>query len=99
MAGLPDILVASPGCIPKCLSAGVLQAKSINESLEILVLDEVQTWCQNFQKFQCGDLDWFLDFVDLFMMCIEWLLRPSTLKIYVVFTVFMLVSFSMNVGQ
>lgn len=40
LAGLPDILVSTPGCIPKCLSAGVLQAASINESLEILVLDE-----------------------------------------------------------
>ncbi|KGN48639.1 DEAD-box ATP-dependent RNA helicase 16 [Cucumis sativus] len=40
LAGPPDIIVATPACIPKCLSAGVLQPTSINESLEILVLDE-----------------------------------------------------------
>lgn len=44
LAGPPDIVVATPACIPKCLSAGVLQPASINESLEILVLDEVIIW-------------------------------------------------------
>ncbi|KAJ7944558.1 DEAD-box ATP-dependent RNA helicase [Quillaja saponaria] len=40
LAGSPDILVTTPACIPKCLSGGVLQSTSINESLETLVLDE-----------------------------------------------------------
>lgn len=40
LAGTPDILVSTPACIPKCLSSGVLQAKDIHVSLEILVLDE-----------------------------------------------------------
>ncbi|KAJ4846310.1 DEAD-box ATP-dependent RNA helicase 16 [Turnera subulata] len=40
MAGPPDILVSTPSCIAKCLSAGVLQSTSISDSLEILVLDE-----------------------------------------------------------
>ncbi|KAJ4838948.1 DEAD-box ATP-dependent RNA helicase 16 [Turnera subulata] len=38
MVGPPDILVSTPSCIAKCLSAGVLQSTSINDSLEILVL-------------------------------------------------------------
>uniref|UniRef100_A0A2C9UQW9 RNA helicase n=1 Tax=Manihot esculenta TaxID=3983 RepID=A0A2C9UQW9_MANES len=40
LAGLPDIVVSTPACVAKCLSAGVLQSSSINDSLEILVLDE-----------------------------------------------------------
>lgn len=40
LAGLPDILVSTPACIPKCLSTGVLQSTAISDSLEILVLDE-----------------------------------------------------------
>ncbi|KAL6179010.1 hypothetical protein ACLB2K_050526 [Fragaria x ananassa] len=39
-AGLPEILVSTPACVKKCLSDGVLQAKSIDDSLEMLVLDE-----------------------------------------------------------
>ncbi|KDP32115.1 hypothetical protein JCGZ_12576 [Jatropha curcas] len=40
LAGAPAILVSTPACIAKCLSAGVLQSTSINDSLEILILDE-----------------------------------------------------------
>ncbi|KAG6701150.1 hypothetical protein I3842_08G150900 [Carya illinoinensis] len=40
LAGPPDILVSTPACIPKCLSAGLLLSASIDASLEILVLDE-----------------------------------------------------------
>lgn len=40
LAGPPDILVSTPSCIPKCLSAGALQPSSISSSLEMLVLDE-----------------------------------------------------------
>lgn len=41
MAGLPEILVSTPACIPKCFAAGVLEPTAISDSLEILVLDEV----------------------------------------------------------
>ncbi|KAG5152030.1 hypothetical protein JHK84_028502 [Glycine max] len=40
LAGPPDILISTPACVAKCLSCGVLQAASINASLETLVLDE-----------------------------------------------------------
>ncbi|KAK9280259.1 hypothetical protein L1049_013947 [Liquidambar formosana] len=40
LAGPPDILVSTPACIPKCLSAGILKTTAINDSLDILVLDE-----------------------------------------------------------
>lgn len=40
LAGPPDIVIATPGCMPKCLSTGVLQSKSFSDSLKILVLDE-----------------------------------------------------------
>ncbi|KAK9097111.1 hypothetical protein Sjap_022608 [Stephania japonica] len=40
LAGPPDILVSTPACISTCLSADVLQAKSIQDSLSFLVLDE-----------------------------------------------------------
>ncbi|KAH0995929.1 hypothetical protein GBA52_019793 [Prunus armeniaca] len=40
LAALPEILVTTPACVKKCLSDGVLQPTSIDESLEILVLDE-----------------------------------------------------------
>ncbi|KAK7285362.1 hypothetical protein RJT34_20131 [Clitoria ternatea] len=40
LAGTPDVLIATPACVAKCLSNGILQAASINGSLEILVLDE-----------------------------------------------------------
>ncbi|GMY21857.1 DEAD-box ATP-dependent RNA helicase 16 isoform X2 [Fagus crenata] len=36
----PDILVSTLACISKCFSANVLQRASIDDSLEILVLDE-----------------------------------------------------------
>lgn len=42
MAGPPDIVISTPGCMPKCLSTGVLQSKSFSDSLKILVLDEVR---------------------------------------------------------
>ncbi|XP_031275214.1 DEAD-box ATP-dependent RNA helicase 16 [Pistacia vera] len=40
LAGPPDVVVSTPGCIPKFLSTGVLQSKSFSDSLKILVLDE-----------------------------------------------------------
>lgn len=40
LAGPPDILVSTPSCVAKSLSVGVLKSESINDSLEILVLDE-----------------------------------------------------------
>ncbi|EXC03994.1 DEAD-box ATP-dependent RNA helicase 16 [Morus notabilis] len=40
LVGLPDILISTPACITKCMSAGVLQSTSVSSSLEILVLDE-----------------------------------------------------------
>lgn len=40
LAGPPDIVISTPGCIPKCFSTGVLQSKSFSDSLKILVLDE-----------------------------------------------------------
>lgn len=43
LAGPPDILISTPACVAKCLSCGVLQAASINASLETLVLDEVKS--------------------------------------------------------
>ncbi|KAI3777189.1 hypothetical protein L1987_46985 [Smallanthus sonchifolius] len=40
LAGPPHIFVSTPACVQRCLSSGVLQAKSIQDSLSILVLDE-----------------------------------------------------------
>ncbi|KAL8217849.1 hypothetical protein R6Q57_021222 [Mikania cordata] len=40
LAGPPQIFVSTPACVQRCLSAGVLRAKSIQESLSFLVLDE-----------------------------------------------------------
>jgi ATP-dependent RNA helicase DDX56/DBP9 len=40
LAGLPEILVSTPACIPKCFAAGVLEPTAVSESLSILVLDE-----------------------------------------------------------
>ncbi|KAK6923927.1 DEAD/DEAH box helicase domain [Dillenia turbinata] len=40
LAGPPDVLVSTPACIQSCLSGGLIQTKSINDSLDILVLDE-----------------------------------------------------------
>lgn len=40
LAGPPDILLSTPGGILKCLTIGVLQGKSIQDSLSILILDE-----------------------------------------------------------
>ncbi|EOA16221.1 hypothetical protein CARUB_v10004361mg [Capsella rubella] len=40
LAALPEILVSTPACIPKCFAAGVLEPTAVSESLEILVLDE-----------------------------------------------------------
>ncbi|KAJ8765503.1 hypothetical protein K2173_014625 [Erythroxylum novogranatense] len=40
LSGPPHILVSTPACVAKCLSAGVIQSSSIGDSLEILVLDE-----------------------------------------------------------
>ncbi|XP_065867435.1 DEAD-box ATP-dependent RNA helicase 16 isoform X2 [Euphorbia lathyris] len=40
LAGPPDIVVSTPACVVKCLSSGILESASINDSLDILVLDE-----------------------------------------------------------
>nr|VDD50232.1 unnamed protein product [Brassica oleracea] len=40
LAGLPEILVTTPACIPKCFADGVLDPAAISDLLEILVLDE-----------------------------------------------------------
>lgn len=40
LAGPPHIFVSTPACVQRCLSSGVLQAKSIQDSLAILILDE-----------------------------------------------------------
>ncbi|ESQ53627.1 hypothetical protein EUTSA_v10024759mg [Eutrema salsugineum] len=40
LAGLPEILVTTPACIPKCFADGVLDPAAISDSLDILVLDE-----------------------------------------------------------
>lgn len=45
LAGRPDILVSTPGGILKCLNLGVLQGKQIQDSLSVLVLDEVISSC------------------------------------------------------
>lgn len=42
LVGPPDVLISTPACIAKCLSGEILQATSINGSLETLVLDEVK---------------------------------------------------------
>ncbi|KAI3958856.1 hypothetical protein MKX01_023532 [Papaver californicum] len=40
LAGPPDILVSTPACISTCLSSDALKTNSIQESLQLLVLDE-----------------------------------------------------------
>ncbi|KAK6923177.1 Helicase, C-terminal [Dillenia turbinata] len=40
LSGPPDVLVSTPACIQSCLSGGLIQTKSISDSLDILVLDE-----------------------------------------------------------
>ncbi|KAL5988303.1 DEAD-box ATP-dependent RNA helicase 16 [Asimina triloba] len=40
LGGPPDILVSTPACIATCISKEVLQIKSLQDSLSILVLDE-----------------------------------------------------------
>ncbi|XP_010269677.1 PREDICTED: DEAD-box ATP-dependent RNA helicase 16 [Nelumbo nucifera] len=40
LTGPPDILVSTPACVSMCMSANVIQTKSIQDSLSILVLDE-----------------------------------------------------------
>ncbi|KAA8546609.1 hypothetical protein F0562_002652 [Nyssa sinensis] len=40
LAGPPEILVSTPACIQTCLSKGILQPTSVQDSLSILVLDE-----------------------------------------------------------
>lgn len=40
LSGPPDILVSTPACIQACFSKGVLQPKSVQDSLSILILDE-----------------------------------------------------------
>ena len=45
LARPPDILVSTPASLAKCMSAGVIQSTSINDSVEIFVLDEVSVVC------------------------------------------------------
>ncbi|RZC66258.1 hypothetical protein C5167_009952 [Papaver somniferum] len=40
LAGPPDILVSTPACISTCLQSDALKTNSIQESLQLLVLDE-----------------------------------------------------------
>ncbi|KAK4393502.1 DEAD-box ATP-dependent RNA helicase 16 [Sesamum angolense] len=40
LAGFPDIVVSTPACVQTCLSSGMLQARALQESLSVLVLDE-----------------------------------------------------------
>ncbi|CAI9282782.1 unnamed protein product [Lactuca saligna] len=40
LSGPPHIFVSTPACVQRCLSSGVLQAKSVHDSLSILILDE-----------------------------------------------------------
>ncbi|KAK2403106.1 DEAD-box ATP-dependent RNA helicase [Trifolium repens] len=40
LVGPPDVLISTPACVAKCLSNSILDAASINGSLETLVLDE-----------------------------------------------------------
>ena len=42
LAGPPDILVSTPACVHTCLSIGALQPNAIQDSLSMLVLDEVK---------------------------------------------------------
>ncbi|XP_042030269.1 DEAD-box ATP-dependent RNA helicase 16-like [Salvia splendens] len=40
LVGLPEIVVSTPACVLTCLKNGSLQAKALEESLSVLVLDE-----------------------------------------------------------
>ncbi|XP_009776985.1 DEAD-box ATP-dependent RNA helicase 16-like [Nicotiana tabacum] len=40
LAGPPEIVVSTPACIQTCLKNGVIQAKAVQDSLSILILDE-----------------------------------------------------------
>lgn len=40
LAGPPEIVISTPACIQTCLSNGVIQAKAVQDSLSILILDE-----------------------------------------------------------
>ncbi|MCD7453770.1 DEAD-box ATP-dependent RNA helicase 16 [Datura stramonium] len=40
LAGPPEIVISTPACIQTCLSNGVIQAKAVQHSLSILILDE-----------------------------------------------------------
>ncbi|XP_042490530.1 DEAD-box ATP-dependent RNA helicase 16-like [Macadamia integrifolia] len=40
LSGPPDVLVSTPACISTCMSGDVLQPKSLQDSLSILVMDE-----------------------------------------------------------
>ncbi|KAK4416363.1 DEAD-box ATP-dependent RNA helicase 16 [Sesamum alatum] len=40
LAGVPDIVVSTPACVQTCLSSGTLQARALQESLSVLILDE-----------------------------------------------------------
>lgn len=41
LAGPPEIVVSTPACIQTCLKNGIIQAKAVQDSLSILILDEV----------------------------------------------------------
>ncbi|XP_070051510.1 DEAD-box ATP-dependent RNA helicase 16 isoform X2 [Nicotiana tomentosiformis] len=40
LAGPPEIVVSTPACIQTCLKNGIIQAKAVQDSLSILILDE-----------------------------------------------------------
>lgn len=44
LAATPDILVSTPACIRTCFSNSILQPKAVQDSLSMLVLDEVCIW-------------------------------------------------------
>nr|KAJ0213829.1 hypothetical protein LSAT_V11C400213520 [Lactuca sativa] len=40
LSGPPYIFVSTPACVQRCLSSGVLQAKSVHDYLSIIILDK-----------------------------------------------------------
>ncbi|KAI3936802.1 hypothetical protein MKW98_021664 [Papaver atlanticum] len=48
LAGPPDILVSTPACISTCLQSDALKANSIQEFLQLLVLDELFVFRRTF---------------------------------------------------
>ena len=66
LVGPPDILVSSLVCTSKCFSANVLQCASIDDSLEIPVLDEVRMEWNLLRSF----ISWTLiEFHGMYVQC------------------------------